>query len=258
MVDTIDKQASNQLTAEETAKLKLDAILAEYNALRSEIQYRSEFQHRFVQIHIAVFTIVIPSLIAAIISPTGNQSPALQMLSTLAPWVLLIIPLESSLFGLWWLDHAITIGELGEFIMHRKERKLTTLLHDDELISWETHLRAKIATKAEKPSRQARIFRLIYYLTFIGPAAAALLATGYFIFVSIFYGRLIYTAEGLVFASIAWVLGSGLLLAYILYERGIGRRYQLSVLNAQGNTSQLASNPGNLANGSQQHDLTPD
>lgn len=248
MVDKIDNEAGNQSAVEEEAKLKVQAILAEYNVLRSEIQYRSEFQHRFVQIHIAVFTIVIPALIAAIISPTGEQSPALQMLSAIAPWVLLIIPLESSLFGLWWLDHAITVGELGEFIMHRKERKLTTLLHDDELISWETHLRANIATKATKPSRQAIIFRITYYLTFIGPAAVALLATGYFIFSSLFSDRAIYTAEGQWFAVIAWAVGIILLLFYVTYEREAASKYQVSL---PGDTSQLAGDHRNLADGSQ-------
>ena len=38
---------------------KLRVMLAEYNSLRSEIKYRSEFQNRLLQIHITALTTII-------------------------------------------------------------------------------------------------------------------------------------------------------------------------------------------------------
>ncbi len=38
---------------------KLRVMLAEYNSLRSDIKYKSEFQSRLLQIHITVLTTII-------------------------------------------------------------------------------------------------------------------------------------------------------------------------------------------------------
>jgi hypothetical protein len=68
-------------------------MLAEYNALKSEIQYRNEFQTKIISIHIIILTAIIGSVLYKHL----NWS------------ILLLIPIESSLFGLWYINYLLVI-----------------------------------------------------------------------------------------------------------------------------------------------------
>ena len=136
---------------------KLDAILAEYNTLRSEILQRSEFQNRFVQIHIVALT--------SIIGFTFYQGLKL--------WALFLIPIESSLFGLWYLDQNIMCIKIGEYIQTSIEPRVSTLLNEINIMNWESYLGCIFTTK----HKDTKVYRLSNVLTFGGPSVLILLTT---------------------------------------------------------------------------------
>ncbi|CAN5598951.1 hypothetical protein BH23CHL4_BH23CHL4_15580 [soil metagenome] len=63
----------------------LDADLAEYGALRAEIQSRAEFQHRLLQLHVSAMS----ALLGGAIVTDGNA------------WLICLIALEAAVFGAW-------------------------------------------------------------------------------------------------------------------------------------------------------------
>lgn len=88
-------------------------MLAEYNALNSEYRDRMNIQYNLLQIHITV--------LIAIMGVAFSQS------STTA---FLLIPIESSIFGMWYFDIAITMLEIGTYIRNNIETKIQTDFND--------------------------------------------------------------------------------------------------------------------------------
>lgn len=187
--------------------LKVTATLAEYTALRAEIQYRSEYQHRILQIHIALFSVIIPALVAAV-STAATQVPSLSVLKELTPWIVLIIPIEASLFGLWYVDHGITIGRLGEFIRTKIETRMEKLLGSPDYLNWETY--NKTGTDVYAAPR----FGMLLFVTFSAPAFLALLVTSYYLF---WISPTPYSAVSWYFALALGIIGGLIFVVYIAF-----------------------------------------
>lgn len=147
---------------------KLTAVLAEFQSLRSEIQYRSEYQHRLLQIHITILTIIVPTLVTAA-SALPTSTSTLEILKYLAPWIIFIIPIESALFGIWFFDHGIFIGKIGVYIQLEVEKSATVLLGSGDYLHWESWIRQKCW------GLTGRRYDIIISATFIVPSLIMLL-----------------------------------------------------------------------------------
>ncbi|RCV63895.1 hypothetical protein C5S53_11760 [Methanophagales archaeon] len=112
---------------------KLQAILAEYNALRFEIQNRSKSQNHILEIHIAML---------AFISGIITSHPEYLKL------LILIIPIESSIFGLWYLFHKFSIEEIGVHIKNEIEPRTNELVRCRAML-WEGYANRKITKSLE-------------------------------------------------------------------------------------------------------------
>lgn len=99
----------------------LSAHLAEYQWLRTEIQSRSDYQHRIIQIHVAALTLLLTTGLAG----------------SFSKWIILAIPFESAIFGLWWLDHATTIRKIGRYLADELEEKIDQVLGSTNVVTWE-------------------------------------------------------------------------------------------------------------------------
>lgn len=136
--------------------LHLQGLLAEYNTLRSEIQYRSGFQNRFIEIQVTALTVILGASIT----------------ESLGPWALLLIPIESAIFGLWYMDHALVIGDIGAYIGKIEER-ISTMLNVPNLLTWESGSRSTVDTR----QRRREVFFNLQLLTFGAPASVCLIIT---------------------------------------------------------------------------------
>jgi hypothetical protein len=84
----------------EDKSVAMNALVAEFNAMRAEIIFRATSQASLMQINItAAGTIAVFAL--------ANTKYALAMV---------IIPILSPVLGIFWLDHDMTIMKLGTFI----------------------------------------------------------------------------------------------------------------------------------------------
>ena len=101
----------------ELVQLQLQTILAEYAALKSEIQYRTEFQNNLVRMH---FTFLGAILVAGLSNILTIKTS------------LLLIPIESSSFGLWYFDCGLRILEIGAYIRKCIETHVHKILGKNE------------------------------------------------------------------------------------------------------------------------------
>jgi hypothetical protein len=121
-------------------------ILAEYNALRTEMLHRIDMRQTLL-----TFTLVGAGSLLTI----GLQNPA----------ILLIYPILAMFLELVWVQHDIRIGQIGEYIRQNIEGRLTGL-------AWDSHLREQY-----KGSRAPRLVEIYAYGLFtVIPVLAVLLA----------------------------------------------------------------------------------
>ncbi|HEX2349615.1 MAG TPA: hypothetical protein VHI51_14380 [Ktedonobacterales bacterium] len=136
----------------------LKVILAEYKALRTEIQNRSNAQTFILQVHITALTFTLGA------AATTHYFP----------WLIFLIPIEASIFGLWYVDHASTIARLGEYIQTCIEPNVNKFAQTTGLLSWESGFYGrKVSASREK---EPISFESLVFLTFGGPSMLALLA----------------------------------------------------------------------------------
>jgi hypothetical protein len=138
-----------------TADARLTATLAEYSALKAEIGARTGYQHQIIQLHITVLT----ALTGAVFSAHFGR------------WAALAIPIEAALFGLWYLDHALTIAEISGYIQSWSEGRIAAEASARELLNWESRYGLAPSTVAVL---RIFLFRLVVAVTFFGPAVAGL------------------------------------------------------------------------------------
>src|SRR5689334_6101248 len=99
LIEKLDANFHGVVVTSETQQT-LQAMLAEYNALRAEIQSRSNTQNTLLQLHLTALTLILGGALS----------------EKLGPWIIFLIPLEATIFGLWWLDHSLVIMEIGTYI----------------------------------------------------------------------------------------------------------------------------------------------
>jgi hypothetical protein len=139
--------------------MKLRANLIQYDALKTEMHNRSDYQHRMVQVHFATIVLLAAGAFTA---PYGI-------------WLVFVIPVEASAVGLAWIDHALTIRRMGEFIQDRHERYIGSLLDDQSVMGWESDWRA-YEQKRDPSRRLGGTFQNVHNWMFLIPALLALLA----------------------------------------------------------------------------------
>lgn len=147
-------------------------MLAEYNALISEYRDRMKIQHNLLQIHITVLT--------AIMGVAFSQLST----TTFPTKFLLLIPIESSIFGIWYFDIAITMLEIGAYIRYKIKTKIQTDFNDKCIMGWEAYFNGE----KEGNSKETNVFNLhsqhkirhivswlIVLVSFFGPAVISFL-----------------------------------------------------------------------------------
>lgn len=177
VMDTRGKDRKSEM------KLYVQIKLADLAARRSEIQCRTEIQNTMVQLHIQTFTLIIGVFFTLL------AGKILGLPSSVASWLLLLIPVESSMFGLMYAEHGNTIKNIGNYIKEEIEEKLLI-----EKFDWETHIikLEKVMTweggfvrKRAPLARIVQKFRIPAFLIFIGPALITMVVAGVLIAVSI-------------------------------------------------------------------------
>lgn len=141
-------------------EFKLQAILAEYNALKSEIKYRSQFQNNLLQIHVTVLIAIVGIAFSKIVNY----------------WIIfLLIPIESSIFGIWYFDHTITILEISTYLRTKLEPNVQVLSKYG--MAWETEYKVGIGFK---PLLRIIISLAAVLVTFAGPVIICILLFPFF------------------------------------------------------------------------------
>ena len=128
-------------------KDQITILLAQYQALRAEIQTRSGAQSTMMQLTITA----LGALAALSFTQYGDRR------------MLLLIPVISTILGLVWLDHAANISNIGDFILQRLWPALGTVSGAEGLPDYEATVRAYERT----PGGFLRLFGLPPFLIFI-------------------------------------------------------------------------------------------
>lgn len=151
----------------ELLQLQLQTILAEYDALKSEIKYRTRFQNHLVKMHFILLGAIIAAGLFNIL--TIKKS-------------LLLIPIESSLFGLWYFDCGLRILEIGTYIRKCIETHVHKILRKNEtrpkILIWESEFR----NECNNDPFAIKICSLILILLTFGGPTLLCIAYGYFYF----------------------------------------------------------------------------
>jgi len=103
--------------------LELEATLAEYQALRREIEYRTRFQQGVVVANVTAF--------AAVLAASFELNN---------PLLLLVVPFLSSFLGFYWIDHGLMIDDLGTYIRKTIQTKVSEIVGCSEVLLWEKHV----------------------------------------------------------------------------------------------------------------------
>lgn len=190
----------------------LQAMLAEYNALRVEIQRRSDAQHTLLQLHLTALTLISGAALS----------------QKLGPWIIFLIPIEAAIFGLWWEDHALVIMEIGTYIRESVEPRVSRLLSVEKVMYWETNFKAGAALPKK---RRDITFEWLVFITFAGPSVIILVCVPLVITISVLLvnGLLppelssgvnpIFFGWGLWIAPLCWLVDLGFLGAYLSLSR---------------------------------------
>lgn len=137
---------------------KMQAMLAEYNTLRTEIQYFNERQNHLLQFHITVLTAIV----------------GLAVTNTISSWIILFIPIESSIFGLWYNNNLLAIMGIGAYIRDNIEKEIRQTLGETHIMRWETSRRKQYILASTK---QGINYRHLIILTFGIPSILCLIIT---------------------------------------------------------------------------------
>src|ERR1035438_2161990 len=114
-------------------------VLSEFNSVKSEIQSRSKAQSSLISLNMSA----IAALGGFFFSEHGGDSR-----------ILLLIPIVSSVLGMVYMDHAVSIGYMGRFIQHEIKPQLANLGNMPEVLDYEVFARR---------FEQNRKFRLLLF-----------------------------------------------------------------------------------------------
>ena len=137
--------------------LTVQTLLAEFTALRQEIDSRSSTQHTLLNLNITA----VATLIGLVATENAQES------------LLLLITLTSGTLGILWVDHARTIGNIGRYINEDIRPQLETITGTN-VLAWEAANRLYIEDAKVSVNWT---FRLAMFFTFFIPPAGALIST---------------------------------------------------------------------------------
>jgi hypothetical protein len=103
--------------------LELQATLAEYQALRREIEYRTRFQQGLVVANVTASAAVLASYFQL------NN-----------PLLLIVVPFLSSFLGFYWIDHSLMIDDLGTYISKTIQPRVSEIVGYSHVLLWESHV----------------------------------------------------------------------------------------------------------------------
>ncbi|MDQ3983098.1 MAG: hypothetical protein M3271_10510 [Actinomycetota bacterium] len=136
-------------------RARVDAALAEFNAIRQEIADRSTTQNTLINLNLTA----VAGLVSIIATQEVNES-----------LLLLLCPICAAL-GMLWADHAQTIGDLGTYV-NEELRKPLREVAGYAVLAWEEK------SQDYRVERNVLLtYRLPLFLIFAGPPIAALLVT---------------------------------------------------------------------------------
>jgi hypothetical protein len=174
-----------------------------------------KIHHNLLQIYVTVLTAIIG---VALSQPSSTM-------------FLLLIPIESSIFGIWYFDIAITMLEIGTYIRDRIKTKIQTDFNDKCILGWEDYFNGGKGhnfkeTAAFKPYWRHAISLGIVLVTFGLPAAMPL---PFFIYLWL-QGNSIVENDIIIFLMITnFILLSAFVIAvgyYICKSLKIGKEYR--------------------------------
>jgi hypothetical protein len=139
----------------ELLRQRVTAVLAEYTALRAEILNRSSVQNALLGLHLTALIAILGSLA-----------------SSVGRWTVFLVPVEAVVIGLWYMDHAVVIEQIGFHIQTSTEVNIRELLKEPRLMWWESRYMLGVT---DRPALHVRPFRRLLPLTFLGPATVAML-----------------------------------------------------------------------------------
>lgn len=141
---------------------RLKILLTEYKTLWADIKSRNERQNNFLQIHITVLTAIIG---IALTKPEYF-------------WIIMLVPIESSIFGLWLNVNSLIILRIVEYLLCVIEVQIKETLRNIEgeksyveFMNWEIFYRSSKQNKINTDF----IYRMIVLLTFGVPSFCCIL-----------------------------------------------------------------------------------
>lgn len=198
---------------------KLQAMLAEYNAYKTEVNNRTSVQNALLRLHVTALTVIIGTMI---VQPDFG------------PWLIFLVPIESAMFGLLWLDHATRIEELGQFFAEI-ERNVSDLLKHPGIMSMENRFADLSHSEVRRPIAPGLLFVLTFggscLLTF--PAVLVLWLAD----PSVYTG----SSERLILSIFLLILDLSLLILYALsarhflsFRKGVGGKLPIRISSLSG------------------------
>lgn len=148
-----------QSTANNITVSVIEVALEEFKTLREEIIARLADQTQFMQLHLTAMTLILGAAFT---------------FQHLAPFLLFLIPIESSIFGLWWMENSIGIMRISRYISHVSTPKLNNLLGKMPVLEWEARMAIIHSRKFEG---RFSPFRYLLFFTFTAFSIAALVVT---------------------------------------------------------------------------------
>ena len=131
--------------ANDSTEKAINCTLAEFSALRSEIDDLGRAQRAVINLNI--------STAAAIIAFVLSQRAS--------PLLLLVAPFASSAFGFLYETYTLHIRYIGDYIDQNIRPIIVGYTNDDRLFGWESHVRSKIYTSGSSRLAMQMAFTLL-------------------------------------------------------------------------------------------------
>jgi hypothetical protein len=131
--------------ANDSTEKAINCTLAEFSALRSEIDDLGRAQRAVINLNI--------STAAAIIAFVLSQRAS--------PLLLLVAPFASSAFGFLYETYTLHIRYIGDYIDQNIRPIIVGYTNDDRLFGWESHVRSKICTSGSSRLAMQMAFTLL-------------------------------------------------------------------------------------------------
>jgi len=128
---------------------KINVALAEFDALRVEIQWRSTMQHGLLNLSL-VATAALGTIAFSGLSRVG---------------ILLLLPIVGSVFGFLYFDHDVAVSRAGDYIREELRPALKRYTGWDDALGWEDYIKDRRAARAGV-LRAAIRFDILILLTF--------------------------------------------------------------------------------------------